>query len=286
MTTAPTKKQVRRLRSHFAIEKMPFSKCMWAAHMFDSLAQRELLQALQMWTEVKGICLVTGPTGVGKSITVRRFVQELDQSRFRIIDFSYLPSTVAGFLRSLTRKLCLPMRAYSSDLFDAAQAHLAAYEKEHGAHPLIVLDDAEGLRVSVVDAIRRLTSYDLDSEDRFSVLMSGTDELLATLADSTLAPLRSRFSYSCALRAFNLEDTTNYIAFHLSRAGVDPKLFTDAAVKKLFQTSMGRPRNVNQLGIQALIQAAVQGRDSIDGDFMAHLITAHPLYQPTQGTRS
>lgn len=285
MSTEPTKKQIRRLRSHFAIDKMPFCKAMWAAQMFDSLAQRELLQALQMWTEVKGICLVTGPSGVGKSITVRRFVQELDQSRFRVIDFSYLPSTVSGFLRSLSRKLGLPMRLYSTDLFDAAQAHLAAHEKDGGAHPLIVLDDAEGLRVPVIDAIRRLTTYDLDSEDRFSVLISGTDELLGTLADPTLSPLRSRFSYSCALRPFNLEDTTNYIAFHLTRAGVEPKLFTDTAVKKLFQASTGRPRNINQLAIQALIQAAVQGRDSIEGDFMAHLIATHPLYQNRAGDR-
>lgn len=285
MSTEPTKKQIRRLRSHFAIDKMPFCKAMWAAQMFDSLAQRELLQALQMWTEVKGICLVTGPSGVGKSITVRRFVQELDQSRFRVIDFSYLPSTVSGFLRSLSRKLGLPMRLHSTDLFDAAQAHLAAHEKEHGAHPLIVLDDAEGLRVPVIDAVRRLTTYDLDSEDRFSVLISGTDEMLATLGDPMLSPLRSRISYSCALRPFNLEDTTNYIAFHLTRAGVEPKLFTDTAVKKLFQASTGRPRNINQLAIQALIQAAVQGRDSIEGDFMAHLIATHPLYQNRGGDR-
>ena len=43
------------------------------------------------------------------------------------------------------------------------------------------LDDAEGLRVPVIDAIRRLTTYALDSEDRFSVLLSGTEQLLTKL---------------------------------------------------------------------------------------------------------
>lgn len=279
MTQQSTKKQMRRLRSHFAFTKMPFSKFMWATNMFDSSGQRELDHGLQMWTEVKGIGLVAGPSGVGKSITVRRFTSGLDDSRFRIIEFTYLPSTVTGFLRSLSRKLGLPMRLHSSDLFDAAQTYLTSYEKEHGAHPIIVLDDAEGLRVPVIDAIRRLTSYELDSEDRFSVLMSGTEQLLGKLADPVLTPLRSRFTYSYTLRPFGLEDTTNYVAFHLSRASVDSKLFSPDAVRKLFHASHGRPRSINQLAIQALIQAAVQGHDIIDGDFMTHLVATHPLYQ-------
>ena len=41
--------------------------------------------------------------------------------------------------------------------------------------------------------------------------------------------------------------------------------------------SQGRPRSINQLALQSLIQAAVEGRDQIDGDFMAGQIAAHPL---------
>jgi type II secretory pathway predicted ATPase ExeA len=284
MTANATKKQMRRLRSHFAFTKVPFNKFMWAANMFDSIGQRELNHGLQMWTEVKGICLVAGPSGVGKSITLRRFTSGLDEARFRVIEFAYLPSTVTGFLRSLSRKLDLPMRLHSADLFDAAQAYLASFEQEHGAHPLIVLDDAEGLRVPVIDAIRRLTSYELDSQDRFSVLLSGTEQLVNTLTDPVLIPLRSRFSYSYTLRPFGLEDTTNYVAYQLSQASLDPKLFSADAVRKLFHASQGRPRNINQLAIQALIQAAVHGRDTVDGDFMSHLIATHPLYQ-THGAK-
>ena len=42
--------------------------------------------------------------------------------RFHVIDFDYLPTTQTGFLRSLCRKLGLPMRLHSADLFDAATA--------------------------------------------------------------------------------------------------------------------------------------------------------------------
>ena len=126
--------QKRRLRAHFGFARMPFSKFTWAKHMFDFTPQRDLLAALDMWTELKGFALVVGPSGVGKSITLRRFVQSLDDARYRVFDFSYLPVTVTGFLRSLNRCLGLPMRLHSADLFDAAQKFLVTFEQEHGPH--------------------------------------------------------------------------------------------------------------------------------------------------------
>ena len=276
---APTLRQKRRLRSHFGFAKLPFGKAMWAAQMFDSQSQRELLDALLLWSDIKGVALVTGPTGVGKSITLRRFVAELDEARFRVIDFTYLPATPTGFLRSLCRKLGLPMRAHHADLFDAVQAYLQSYQQEHGCHPILLIDNGEGLSVKILDLLRRLTCYEMDAEDRFSLLLAGTDELLACMRDPALASLRTRIGYAHLLRSFTLEDTRNYIHFHLQRAEVDPKLVTDEAIKRLFQTARGRPRAINQLAMQAFIQAAVVGRETIDGDFLAHLIAAHPLYQ-------
>ena len=85
---------------------------------------------LLMWTELRGIALVTGPSGVGKSITVRRFLAALDDARFHVIKLPHLPTTPVGLLRSLSRALHLPMRQYAADLFDAAQAHLAAHQDD------------------------------------------------------------------------------------------------------------------------------------------------------------
>lgn len=279
------KAEKQRLRSHFGFSHMPFAKQAWASQMFDSVSQREMLQGLQLWSDLRGVALVTGPSGVGKSITLRRFVQDLDKARYRVIDFSYVPSTATGFLRSLNRHLGLPMRAHAADLFDQAQRHLIGLEHEQGPHPLLVIDDAEGLSGTVLDLIRRLTCYDLDAEDRFSILLSATDDLLGTLRHPQLASLRSRIAYAHGLRPFNLEDTRNYVRHHLQRADCNPSLLSDEAVRKVFQASAGKPRNINQLALQALIHAAVQGRDSIDGDFVASIIKDHPLYQASVGER-
>jgi type II secretory pathway predicted ATPase ExeA len=257
---------------------------MAADDMFDSRCQRELLAGLQMWTELGGIALVVGESGVGKSITMRRFVRHLDESRFHVITFSHLPTTQTGLLRSLCRLIGLPMRQHTTDLFDHAQRYLTAYQQDHGPHPILVIDDIEGLAVPAFDLLRRLTTYDLDATDRFSMLLAGTEDLLPTLNHHHLQPLRSRIGYPQTLRPFSLEDTRNYIRFHLQRVDVDPALLSDPATKRVFQATRGRPRHINKLCLYLMIQAAIAGIDTIDGTFAATHIADHPFYQPSANT--
>lgn len=274
----------RRLQAHFALTGVPFRKNMFAADMFDSRGQRDLLHALVLWMEIRGICLVTGPSGVGKSITLRRFIQDLDAARYRVVYLPNMRTTETGFLRSLNRALDLPMRAHNADLFDQAHSHLTAHGADQGPHPLLVLDDAEGIRPALLDILRRLTSYALDAEDRFSLLISGTDELLRGLRDHALEPFVTRIGFASSLKPFSLEDTRNYVAFHIARSGGRDRLFSDDAIKRIFLASQGIPRKINQIGVHALIQAAVMGHDAITGDFLAAQLAAHPLFDTAANT--
>ena len=283
MSQKPTllEHQKLRLKAHFGFDKVPFCKNLWVSEMFDSRSQRDAVAALRMWVEIRGIGTLTGPVGVGKSVATRRLVQALDDTRYRVVLLPSVPATPHGFLRAINRALGLPMRLHLTDLFDQAHAHLTSRSAEDGPHPVLVLDDAEGTSVENLDLLRRLTAYALDSEDRFSVLLSGTDDLLRILRDPRLEPLRSRIGYASTLRPFGMEDARSYVAFHLARAGVRADLFTDDAVRRLFHASLGKPRSMNQLALQALIHAAVEGRDVLDGAFVQAQIASHPLYETT-----
>lgn len=267
-----------RLRAFFGFTALPFRKNLGAHQMFDSTSQRDLLHALPMWLELRGLALVTGPSGVGKSIALRRFVADLPDGRYAVHRFGQIPTTPAGFLRALCRCLGLRTRAYLADMFDDARTALGRWQDEHATHPVLVMDDAEGMRPATLDLVRRLTASDLDAHDDCSILLTGTERLLTTLRDPTLEPLRTRFAYVHALRPFTLEDTRNYVRFHLQRAGAAEGVFTDGAVTSLFQASGGVPRSVNQLALQALIHAAVRGVEGVDTALMRKVLHAHPLY--------
>ena len=68
----------------------------------------------------------------------------------------------------------------------------------------------------------------------------------------------------------------------MARPGGRADLFTEDAVRKLFNASHGWPRAINQLALQTLIYAAVEGRDQIDGAFVTSQTASHRLYDTTQ----
>jgi len=78
------KEQRIHLKSYFGFSKVPFTKYMWSKKMFDASAQRELIDGLHLWLETRGIALLCGPPGVGKSISLRRFKEELDDRRYEL----------------------------------------------------------------------------------------------------------------------------------------------------------------------------------------------------------
>jgi len=270
--------QQQRLRAHFGFTGLPFRKNVKIGNMFDSQSQRELRHGLGLWLEIRGLGLVTGASGVGKSISLRRFVADLPTDRYAVHHFGQIPTTPLGFCRALARRLGLRPRGHLAEMFEDTRRALGSHEDDHGTHPVLILDDAEGMRPKTLDLVRRLTSHEMDGEDRVSILLAGTERLLTTLRDPILAPLRTRIGYAYQLRPFGAEDARNYVAYHLTTCGIHGTLFSESAVTEAFNASQGVPRQLNQLALQALIDAVVHGSDTVDQRQMRRVLQSHPLY--------
>jgi len=275
--------QQRRLRAHFGFTGLPFRKNVKIGKMFDSQSQRELRHGLMLWLEVQGIGLVTGPSGVGKSISLRRFVADLPNDRYAVHHLGQIPTTPAGFCRALARRLDLRSRLHLADMFEDIRTALGTHQEDHGTHPVLILDDAEGMRPKTLDLVRRLTSHEMDGEDRVSILLAGTERLLTTLREPSLGPLRTRFGYAHQLRPFGVEDAKNYVQYHLRTCGGPLTVFTDGAIQEAFNASQGVPRQLTQLALQAMIDAVVQGVDDVDHRRMRRVLQSHPLYAAARG---
>ena len=268
------------LKSYFGFAKMPFTKYMWASKMFEAGSQKELLQGLNLWLETRGIALLCGPPGVGKSITLRRFKSDIDERRYDIFYLFNLRLTPLGFLRSMARLMAVPVLYHQADLFDALNAHLGQYEERTGKHPLIVFDDCDSLSDDILELLRRLANFAMDSEDRFSFILSGSQKLATTIRSPQNESLKQRIAYAHNLVGFTLDDAGNYIHFHLKRAEAPADLFADNAVKAIFHRAKGLPRNINQIAMHALIRAAILRKDKIDHPFLKQQVFTNALFDP------
>lgn len=263
------------LTSYFGFSKVPFTKYMWSKKMFDASSQRELIDGLHFWLETKGIALLCGPPGAGKSISLRRFKEELDDRRYDLFYLFNLRITPIGLLRSLCRTLALPVLYHQADLFDSISAFLDQYEQRTGKHPIIIFDDGDGLSDRLIELLRSLGNFAMDSEDRFSFILSGSQKLASRLKQPQNEAFRQRIVFAHNLRAFTIDDARNYVRFHLERSEGPKELFTEGTVQLIFHVAKGLPRVINQVALQAIIKAATRKVDKIDETFLKqHVLNA------------
>lgn len=276
----PSAKDHARLLSWFSFTKMPFTKYVWATKMYPAKSQQDLMLGLRYCLEIKGIAVVFGAPGVGKSITLRRFKEELPASDYQVHYLWNTRISPTGFLRSLCRALGLIPSTYLSDMFDAVSGYLSASEEQHRKHPILILDDCDNLSNEVLEYLRLLMNFQMDSEDRFSLILCGTETLQAHLQHHANLPFRQRITYTQTLRPFTLDDAKSYTRYHLERVQAPLELFSEGAVRTIFHLSRGFPRVINQIAVQALIQAAVQKKDRVDENLLKAHVVPNLLIEP------
>jgi len=118
----------------------------------------------------------------------------------------------------------------------------------------------------------------MDSEDRFSFILSGSQKLASRLKQPQNEPFRQRIVFTHNLRAFTIDDTRNYVRFHLERSEGPKELFTDTAVQLIFHLAKGLPRVINQIALQSIIRAAIRKVDKIDENFLKQQVLNASLF--------
>lgn len=267
-----------RLQAAFNFRRMPFIKNMWAKQMYESESQNEMREGLSLWSDIRGVSLICGPYGVGKSITLRRFCNDLSSKKFQVFYLCTLTKSPLGFFRSLSRTLGLPIRQYLNDIYDAISQHLGDFEQQQRKHPIIIIDDADSLGDTLLEMLRRLMNFEMDRDDRFSLILAGETALGSRIKEPNNRGLHQRISFAHHLCGFSLADTRQYVNFHLERADGPLDLFDEAAVGLIFNQSKGYPRVINQIAIQSLIQAAMRNVSEISDAFIKKYVMGNPLF--------
>ena len=95
--------------------------------------------------------------------------------------------------------------------------------------PLIILDEANYLPYSVLNDLKLLLNFEMDSRDRFILLLIGQNILRNTLNLKFHEALRQRIVINYELTPLSAEDSRIYIDTKLKEAGLAVSLLTDEA---------------------------------------------------------
>ena len=118
---------------------------------------------------------------------------------------------------------------------------------------VLLIDEAHLLSHDQLEAIRMLTSAQLDSASPLAVLLTGQPHLRASMKLGVLAALDQRIGVRYAMAPMTPAETSEYLRHHTKLAGRSDQLFSDDAGDLIHQASRGFPRAVNRLAAAALL---------------------------------
>ena len=183
---------IQTLQSHYGFTVMPFTASIPVAALFGSAAHKEAVARLRWLISARGVGVLTGEVGSGKTAAVRAAVDGLDASRHTLI---YLPNPqigVRGIHGALAMALGQPPRFHHATLIPQVESALAAEADERNRHVILAIDESHLLTGEQLEAVRMLTNHGLDSGSPLTILLIGQPTLKRRLRVGDMAALDQR----------------------------------------------------------------------------------------------
>jgi type II secretory pathway predicted ATPase ExeA len=244
-------------RKHFGLTRHPFAKDLAPEELFVAASGRELEVRLGHLLELRGIGLVTGEVGSGKTTLCRKVVSSLHTGLYHVFYVPLSTGNAMDMYKSIAWELGLPTERSRAALYRVIRAEVTRLCLEAKVRPVLIVDEAQHLRPDVLEELRLLTNYEMDSHNRLCLLLVGQAELRRRIAMAVHAPLHQRIVVRYHLEGLTRDELPLYLAHLLRLAGTELPLFDSSAIEALFQASNGLPRKVNLLAHHALMAAAL-----------------------------
>jgi type II secretory pathway predicted ATPase ExeA len=244
-------------RKHFGLTRHPFTKDIEPDELYASAAQREIEARLDHLLDLRGIGVITGESGSGKTTTCRKKVAGLHTGLHRVLYVSLTTGNVMDLYKTVAWELGLPTERNRAALFRQIRGEVSRLCGEARQKPILIVDEAHHLRSDVLEDLRLLTNYAMDSDNRLCLVLVGHPELRRRLGMAVHEALSQRVVVRGHVAGLTRDEIGPYLAHLLRLAGTEIELFEPATQEALFQACSGLPRKVNLLAHHALMAAAL-----------------------------
>ena len=251
-------------KEFFGLEDTPFTLTPDPRFIVFTPSYNEVLASLYYGLEnAKGLIVLIGEVGTGKTTALRWILRRLDSSVLAAYVFNPRLS-IDEFYHHVTQMLGIKDWNNKAELLAQMGKKL---EERHrrGLRTVLIIDEAHELSDFVLEEIRLLMNFESDNAKHLQIVLTGQPELRDKLNQSNLRQLKQRVALRCKMHALpNAEEVERYITERLLIAGSEePNVFTPGAVDYIYQCSEGIPRQINNLCDNAMLSAYAGGEQII-----------------------
>lgn len=253
-------------QDHFGIRENPFSIIPDPQYLYMSERHQEALAHLAYGiSDHGGFVLLTGEVGTGKTTICRALIEHLPED----VDLGLIlnpklsePELMASICDELS--IAYPLRTTSlKTFFDLINDHLLQAHAR-GRNPVLMIDEAQNLSNPLIELIRLLTNLETSDKKLLQIILVGQPELNEILAQPSQRQTAQRITARYHLKPLALFECRNYIQHRMSIAGLETDVFSNAAVKSIFNSARGIPRLINSICDRSLLAAYVEGRKQVN----------------------
>lgn len=252
-------------QAHFGLSEMPFGITPDTSFFFTSPHSQQALNTLLVAARSgEGFIKITGEVGTGKTLLCRKFMASLGPGFVT----AYIPNPYLEprtLMLALADELELPLQrdVDQHQLLKSLTLRLMDLARE-GKQVVLCLDEAQAIPLESLEALRLLTNLETEKRKLLQIVLFGQPELNQHLQANSIRQLAQRITFHYHLGPLSRDDMEYYLAHRLRVAGyTGTRLFSRAALRRLFKASGGIPRLVNIMANKALMVCYGEGKQQV-----------------------
>ncbi len=254
------------LVGHFGLRENAFGVTPNPRFLFLSQTHREGLASLINGIDCDfGFQVLVAQPGMGKTTLLFNFLERFRTTAHTAFLFQPQPNP-CELLQSVLLELGTSSEETSLRKLSEQLNQVLTRAAEEHKRVIVVIDEAQNLDFAVLEALRQLSNFETASNKLMQIVLAGQPQLAKRLALPEQEQLMQRISAFGRLSPLALNETQAYIDHRLATAGYQgPHLFTQGAIRNIWDRTRGVPRNINTLCFNAMLLAFAEHAKSIDG---------------------
>ncbi len=251
------------INTFYNFKTLPFQKTIGSEDIFPSSASKELFERLEYMKQNRGLMMVTGMPGTGKTVHLRAFVQKLNPNLYKTFYLPLATVNTMDFYRQLAMSLAGQAPWRKAQLFALIQDAIKDYVSNNRKLPIIIFDEAHLLKHDNFYELQIISNFEMDSQDPVLFIMAGQPHLREKILNPIHQSFNQRITLKFHLDSLSKEDTCHYINHHLAIVGKKEPLFDQSAIEAIYKNSTGIPRVINALAIKCLTLGALERKNML-----------------------
>jgi len=262
----------REFLSYFNLGRLPFTKEIPTDALLQLPTVQKAAASALLLVQTRGIGALTGESGSGKTCIIRVLQAQLNPGLFKLVYFCHTSIGILEFYGHLCVGFGLQPKNRRAAMFRSVKDRILALNRSSHIHPVLVIDEAQLVCIEILQEIRLLTNFEIDSYNALTVLLCGQEALLKKFHLSILEPLANSIAFSIPLTALPKEESLSYIEQRITQVGGTAKLFTKSAMSLVHQASGGIMRNINSIAQAAMMKAYLAKSAQVEGEHVQSVI--------------